>query len=481
VILPPNIALTAPELIIGLSALLLLVTAVFRGDRSLTVVSWSAVIVLLGAGLAMLNQPERAFAYGGLFAADRFAQFLKVTIYASAAVSIVLAVPALRRTAHGRFEYPILILLSVLGMSVMASAADLLTLYIGLELQSLALYVLAAFQRSDTRSSEAGLKYFLLGALSSGIMLFGISLVYGFAGTTQFAGLHTALGGDALALGALVGLVFTMVGLAFKVSAVPFHMWTPDVYEGAPTPVVAFFAAAPKVAAMGLFTRLLLEAFGGAQDSWQAIVAFMSVGSMFLGAVGAIGQTNFKRLMAYSSINNVGFALIGLAVGGAAGAASVLFYMAIYVVMTIGAFLAILDLRDPDGRQIEEIASLAGLNARRPGLAAALAFIMFSLAGIPPLLGFFPKLAVFRAAMDAGLYPLAILGVVASVVGAYYYLRIVKTMYFDEPRTAFGPRLSTMNGALLLVSAAVLSPLGWLALSPLFAAAQVAAGTLFPR
>jgi NADH-quinone oxidoreductase subunit N len=309
-------------------------------------------------------------------------------------------------------------------------------------------------------------------------MLFGISLVYGFAGATDFQSLAGVLQGE-LAAGALIGLVFTMAGLAFKISAVPFHMWTPDVYEGSPTPVAAFFASAPKVAAMGLLVRTLMEAFGNTPESWRGIVGTMAVLSMFLGAIAAIGQTDIKRLLAYSSINNVGFALIGLAVGTAAGVSSVLFYMAVYAVMTLAAFLAVLELRDLDGRPVEQIPMLAGLARQRPGLAAALAIVMFSLAGVPPLMGFFPKLAVFNAAVGEGMYGLAVLGVLASVVGAYYYLRIVKLMYFDEPLGAVAPRLSAVNGALLALGAVALSPIGWLALGPLAAAAQTAAGALF--
>jgi len=467
-----------PEIFLGLAAMALLIAGVWKGDRSLTLVSWSAVFAYLIAGLFMLDDAVRATAFDGLFVSDRYARFLKVAILTAAAASTVLALPFFKRTPSARFEYPILIMLATLGMCIMVSASDLLTLYVGLELQSLALYVLAAFRRDDGNSSEAGLKYFVLGALSSGVMLFGISLVYGFAGTTGFEGLAATLQGE-LAVGALVGLVFTMVGLAFKISAVPFHMWTPDVYQGSPTPVAAFFASAPKVAAMGLLVRTLMEAFGGASESWRGIVVLMAVASMFLGAIAAIGQTNIKRLLAYSSINNIGFALIGVAVANEAGVTSVLFYMAVYIVMTLGAFLAVLELRDLDGRPVEEIAMLAGLHKQRPALAAALAFIMFSLAGVPPLLGFFPKLAVFNVAIESGMFALAVLGVLASVVGAYYYLRIVKIMYFDEPIGAIGPRLSAINGAMLGLSAIILSPIGWLALAPLTAAAQSAAHVLF--
>jgi NADH-quinone oxidoreductase subunit N len=473
-----SLNLALPELALALGAMLFLLIGVFQGDRALPGVTWGAAALLLGAALYLLDDPARAQGFGGLYVADRFSAFLKTVILAAAAAAAVIALPWLRRTpATARFEYPILLLFGALGMCLMVSAGDLLTLYIGLELQSLAAYVLAGFHRQDSRSAEAGMKYFVLGALASGILLFGASLVYGFAGTTSFAGLGAAISGEP-SLGALVGMVFILVGLAFKVSAVPFHMWTPDVYEGAPTPVVAFFAAAPKVAAMGLLARVAVEAFGGATEAWRQIVTVMAIGSMLLGALAAIGQTNLKRLLAYSSINNVGFALIGLAAGSQAGLAGLLFYMAVYAAMTVGAFACLIDLRDLDGRPVETIAGLAGLARTRPGLALALAVFMFSLAGIPPLLGFWPKFSVFQAGVEAGLWPLVVIGVIASVVAAYYYLRIVKTMYFDEAAGPVAPRQSLVGGTVIAAAALFCSPLGMLLIPPIVGAARAAAASL---
>jgi NADH-quinone oxidoreductase subunit N len=409
-----------------------------------------------------------------------FAAFAKALIFFAAAVSILIA-PRFFQTTSGddlRPEYPVLILLSAAGMGMMVSAGDLMSLYVGLELQSLSAYILASFMRRDTRSAEAGLKYFVLGALASGILLYGISLVYGFSGTTLFGGIADAYA-QGRSTGLLFGLVFVFAGLAFKISAVPFHMWTPDVYEGAPTPVTAFFASAPKVAAIALATRVAIEAMGPAIHDWRQIVIFAALASIIFGAVAAIGQTNIKRLLAYSSINNVGFALIGLAAGGEAGVSSVLYYMAIYVVMTLGSFLIVLQMRGPDGQPIETIASLSGMSRSRPGLALAFAIFMFSLAGIPPLLGFFAKLQVFVAAVDAGLFVFAAVGAAASAIGAYYYLKIVKTMYFDEPGEPFSGKTDPVEGALLVVAAAVISPLGWPLLGQLELFTASAAKALF--
>ena len=374
-------------------------------------------------------------------------------------------------------------LLSAVGMGMMVSAGDLLTLYVGLELQSLSAYVLASFMRRDGRSAEAGLKYFVLGALASGILLYGISLVYGFSGSTDFAQIAGAYGRDAVmgtrSLGLMFGLVFVFAGLAFKMSAVPFHMWTPDVYEGAPTPVTAFFASAPKVAAIALAIRVAVEAMGSAVQQWQQIVTFAALASIILGAVAAIGQTNIKRLLAYSSINNVGFALIGLAAGTAQGVAAVLTYLTIYVIMTLGAFLIVIRMRDENGNPLESIASLSGLSRTRPALAWAMAFFMFSVAGIPPLLGFYAKFAVFNAAVAAGLFPLAVIGVVASVIGAYYYLRIVKTMFFDEPAGSWANDAQPVESGLIALSALFVSPIGYLAIPLLGAWSLAAARALF--
>ena len=382
-----------------------------------------------------------------------------------------------------RAEYPILILFAVLGMGMMVSAADLITLYLGLELNSLSAYVLAAFLRSDDRSAEAGLKYFVLGALASGILLFGMSLTYGFTGTTSFEGISAALQGNGsvggLSHGALFGITFMLAGLAFKISAVPFHMWTPDVYEGAPTPVTTFFATAPKVAALALTMRVSLDAFGSQAHAWQQIVIFAALASIVVGALGAIGQQNIKRLLAYSSINNVGFMLIGLAAATPQGASAMLVYLAIYVAMSVGGFVAVLMLKDADGAQVENIADLAGLSRHRKVLSLCLAMVMFSLAGIPPLFGFWGKFVVFQAAVQAGLVPLAAIGIAASVIGAFYYIKIVKILYFDEPAMKAVGKSDWMHQALLALSALVISPLGYLLTVWLGGFANSAAAALF--
>ncbi len=474
-----SLTLIAPELTLTVGALSLLLIGAWVGDRSMALLTWLGVGLYAVAGLWMLDDTPRALAFDGLYVSDRFSQFLKVMIYGGSAVASLMALPYLKRTRTAKFEYPVLLMLGTLGMGIMVSAHDLLTLYIGLELQSLAAYVLAAFHRRESRSSEAGLKYFVLGALASGILLYGVSLIYGFGGSTGFAALAAGLK-SGTSMGVLFGMVFVLAGLAFKISAVPFHMWTPDVYEGAPTPVAAFFASAPKVAGMGLLIRVSVEAFGGLAADWQQIVAFTAVASMILGAVGAIGQTNVKRLLAYSSINNIGFALIGLAAATPTGIAAVLFYMAVYIVMTLGSFLVVMQMRDADGRAVETLASLSGLARSRPGLAAAMAIFMFSLAGIPPLLGFWPKFSVFQSAVQADLFALAIIGVITSVVGAYYYLRIIKTMYFDEPAGAYAPSESRINSGLIGVAAIACSPVGMLAIGPLATAAATAAQSMLP-
>ncbi|WP_066824912.1 NADH-quinone oxidoreductase subunit NuoN [Sphingomonas mali] len=472
---------TLPELVLSVGALALMLVAAWGGQGSTRAVSWTAVAVLLGAGIALAGPASYAgVVFDGLYRADAFAAFAKVLIYVAAAVSIVIAPRFFARGDGDSLhpEYPVLILLSAAGMGMMVSAGDLLTLYVGLELQSLAAYVLASFMRRDQRSAEAGLKYFVLGALASGILLYGISLVYGFSGTTLFTDIATAYGAGK-SLGLTFGLVFVFAGLAFKMSAVPFHMWTPDVYEGAPTPVTAFFASAPKVAAVALAVRVAIEAMGPAVAEWRQIVIFASLASIIFGAVAAIGQKNVKRLLAYSSINNVGFLLVGLAAGTQEGVSSVLIYLTIYVAMTLGGFLIVLQMRDAEGNPVETIDSLSGMSETRPGLAAAMAVFMFSLAGIPPLLGFFAKLAVFQAAVDAGLFPLAVVGFVASVIGAYYYLRIVKVMYFDSPAPAFQRSNALVEYGLITVLALFISPVGWFALKPLGVATMAAAKALF--
>jgi NADH-quinone oxidoreductase subunit N len=469
-----------PEIMLTIGGTVLMIVAAFGGRRSAGIVSWLAVALLLAATVALVGAPSHAGpVFGGLFTADLFASFGKAIMFPAAAAAII--------AAHGWFEpgddhsaeYSVLIVFAAVGMGVMVSATNLVSLYVGLELNSLAGYVLASYRRSDGRSAEAGLKYFVLGALASGILLYGISLLYGFTGTTSFTGIAAALGRGAPSLGLLFGLVFLLAGLAFKISAVPFHMWTPDVYEGAPTPVTTFFASAPKVAGVLLAVRVCVVALGPATDAWRQIVIFAALASIFLGAIAAYGQDNIKRLLAYSSINNVGFALIGLAAGDAQGASAVLFYMAVYVVMTVGAFLCVLWMRDADGKSVESIASLAGLSQRQPGFALALAIFMFSLAGVPPLFGFWPKLLVFNAAIHQGLIALAVAGILGAVIGAYYYLKIVKVMYMDDPAAPYARVRQPAQGALVFGAALAVSPLGYLLIAPLGAFADRAAGTLF--
>lgn len=482
--LAQSLAIGAPEIVLAAGALVLLMIGVFRGNDSLTGLSWGAVILFALTALTVVDDaPGRMLAWNNLYVADSLSHFLKILILVGAGCSVIMALPYLKRVDASRFEFPVLIVLSTLGMFVMVSANNLLSLYVGLELMSLAAYVLAAFHRDEERSTEAGLKYFVLGALSSGLLLYGVSLVYGFVGSTDFAAIAAGLSaGEERNMGALFGLVFVFAGLAFKVSAVPFHMWTPDVYEGAPTPVSAFFASAPKIAAMGLFLRVALDAFQGLVADWRQIVIFMAIASMLVGALGAIGQANIKRLLAYSSINNVGFMLIGLAAATAAGASSVLLYLAIYLVMTLGAFLVVLALTDADGKSVETLEDLSGLARTRPWLAVALSIFMLSLAGLPPLFGFMAKLAVFNAAVDSGLWLLAILGVLSSVIAAYYYLRVVKILFFDPPANVVvqgSGEQALVNNGLMVVAAVFCSPIGYLLLGPLSAATRAAAGSLF--
>ena len=476
-----NLSAILPEIVLTLGALVLMMVAAIGGRRVAGLTSWASVALLVGASVALLGPPQNAGPlFGGLIVADGFAAFGKLIAFLAAAVAIIAAHGWFERDFEHGSEYPVLILFSCIGMAVMVSATSLMTVYVGLELTSLSSYVLASYRRTDDRSAEAGLKYFVLGALASGILLYGISLLYGFTGTTGFSGIAAAFARDATpSIGLLFGLVFTLAGLAFKISAVPFHMWTPDVYEGAPTPVTAFFASAPKVAAVLLATRVCLDALEPALLAWRQIVIFAALASIFLGAIAAYGQANIKRLLAYSSINNVGFALVGLAAGGVNGASSVLFYMVVYTVMTLGAFLCVLRMRDQQGEPVETLESLSGLSQTRPGLAAALAIFMFSLAGIPPLFGFWPKLLVFWAAVDAGLVALAVAGIVGAVIGAYYYLKIVKIMYFDAPAAPYAKAKAPAETALIFTSALLVSPLGYLLIGPLGTVTERAAGSLF--
>jgi NADH-quinone oxidoreductase subunit N len=427
-----------PEIVLGFGAMALLMLGVFRGERSGRIVDVAAIGLLVIAGLILLLLPAgKLTTFGGSFIVDDFARFLKILALLGSAAAIAMSLDYAKRERQERFEYGVLIVLSTLGMLMLISAADLIALYLGLELMSLPLYVVAASHRDSLRSTEAGLKYFVLGALSSGMLLYGASLTYGFTGTVSFAGIARAAGqGGPAGIGLIFGIVFLFAGFCFKVSAVPFHMWTPDVYEGAPTPVTAFFAAAPKVAGIAMFVRTAVVAFPAITTQWQQILVFVSIASMVLGAFAAIGQRNIKRLMAYSSIGHMGFALIGLAAGTAEGVQGVLIYVAIYVAMTLGVFAVILSMRRSAG-MVESIDQLAGMARTHPATAFFLAMLLFSMAGVPPLAGFFAKFYVFLAAIKAGLYVLAVIGVLASVVGAYYYLVIIKIMYFDEPVEAF--------------------------------------------
>ncbi len=470
------ISLILPELVLVIGAMALLMWGVFRGEGSSSEVSYAAIAVLLLAAVLTATLPAGTHRiFGTALTIDAFGRFMKVLVLLSTAVTLLMARSYLLRAGLLRFEFPILILMASAGMMLMISASDLIALYLGVEMMSLALYVIASFNRDSGRSTEAGLKYFVLGALSSGMLLYGSSLIYGFTGTVSFVGIQASLKGG-VSLGLIFGLVFMLAGLAFKVSAVPFHMWTPDVYEGAPTPVTAFFAGAPKVAAIAMFIRATETAFPGATFQWQQIVVFIAIASMVLGAFAAIGQNNIKRLMAYSSIGNMGFALVGLAAATPSGVQGVLVYMAIYVVMTLGSFAFIMGMRRASG-PIESISELAGLSRTNPVMAASFAALLFSLAGIPWLAGFLAKFYVFLAAIDAHLYGLSVIGVLASVVGAYYYLRIVKIMYFDEPAEAFEPMEAHLK--IILVISAVFAAVLAFYPSPLMQAAESAAKSLF--
>jgi NADH-quinone oxidoreductase subunit N len=477
----PDFLPALPEIALAIAAMMLLLIGVFRGEGSTRLVSWLAVLVLIGILVLAAGQGlDRRTAFYGMFVTDAFGVFMKALVLIGSAVSVVMAMRYNEDHQIARFEFPVLILLASTGMMVMVSANDLITLYLGLELQSLALYVVASFDRDSVRSTESGLKYFVLGALSSGMLLYGASMVYGFAGTTSFAALAQVLTGTGTpSPGLIIGMVFVIVGLAFKVSAVPFHMWVPDVYEGAPTPVTAFFAVAPKMAAIALFMRFLIEPFGAMLAQWQQIIVFLSVASMILGSVAAIAQTSIKRLMAYSSIGHIGYALIGLAAATPAGIRGVLVYMAIYLFMNVGTFAVILCMRQ-HGKMLEGINDLAGLSRTQPGLALALAIFMFAMAGIPPTAGFFSKLYIFLAAIDAHLNGLAIIGVVTSVVGAFYYLRIVKVMYFDDPVGAFDRPIAVELKAVLIVTAMV-TLFFFLLPDPVVGSAEAAAASLFAK
>jgi NADH-quinone oxidoreductase subunit N len=474
--LSSSLSLAMPELIVVAGAIVLLMVGVYSGERANSLVAGLAVLVMIVAGAWIVFLTGDGQAFGGAFVSDPFARFMKLLTLVGSVLTLFMSMGFAKAEKFDKFEFPVLILLSTLGMLLMISANDMIALYLGLELQSLALYVVAAINRDNLRSTEAGLKYFVLGALSSGMLLYGISLVYGYTGNTGFEAIAAALGQGERQLGLVFGLVFVLAGLAFKISAVPFHMWTPDVYEGAPTPVTAFFAAAPKMAAMALVVRVTVGAFEPIALDWQQIITFIAIASMALGAFAAIGQRNIKRLMAYSSIGHMGFALVGLAANSQEGVRGVAIYMLIYLAMTLGTFAFILAMRRKTGN-VEDIGELAGLYNTNPVMATILTILMFSLAGIPPLAGFFAKWYVFLAAVNAGLYALAVIGVLASVVGAYYYLRIIKIMWFDEPVGGFLPMSGELrlvlgaSGAFILFYVVIAGPIGTVA--------QAAAKTFF--
>ncbi len=476
-----SLYLTGAEIGLSIAGLLLLLVTAWAGTKAARGITIAAAAALFGAlffDLSLFDGGVAGTAFGGLFLVDGFAVFAKALIYIATIACLIVAPRYFEANGDYRGEYAVLILFNAVGMGMMVSAIDLMTLYVGLEMSSLSSYVLASFARRDEKSSEAGLKYFVLGGLASGIILYGISLVYGFSGTTSYDGIRAAFSSD-FSIGAMFGVVFVLAGLAFKIAAVPFHMWTPDVYEGAPTPVTAFFASAPKVAAVAMLVRMATGPFGGQVEAWQQIVIFAALASIVVGALGAIGQANLKRLLAYSSINNVGFILIGLAAATPAGMSGLMVYLSIYVFMTIGSFVALLMLRDVEGKPLATFDDIAGLSTTNPALAWCLLALMFSLAGIPPLFGFWGKFVVFQAAVQADMIALAAIGIAASVIGAFYYIKFVKVMFFDEPKGA-GPAASPLSHWLVLgVCVLVISPLGYLLTPWLGTLADTAAQALF--
>ncbi len=465
-----------PEIFMAISALVLLLVGVFRNDEDSTLITCLTVAVMVAAGVMVYRGTGNAVTFNHLFVVNGFTVFAKILTLMGAAITLFLINDWARGAKVGRFELPLIVLFATIGMMLMISANDLIALYVGLELQSLSLYVLAAYQRDNIRATEAGVKYFVLGALASGLLLYGSSLVYGYGGTTSFEGLATAIKSGPNTIGAMIGVIFVIAGLAFKVSAVPFHMWTPDVYEGAPTPITAFFSVAPKIAGLCLFLRVLVGPFAPMIEQWQQVIILISILSMIWGSIAAIAQTNVKRLMAYSSIGHVGYALIGLVVGNEEGARGLLFYMLIYMFMNAGTFAVILSMRRK-GRYVEEISDLAGLSKTNPGMALALAALMFSMAGIPPLAGFLGKFYIFMAAVNAGFVYLAVAGLLASVVGAYYYLRLIKLMYFDEPAEAFDP--PGLTAGIIMAGSSVLMLVLFVIPAPLVNGAEAAARALF--
>ena len=466
-----------PELFMSVAGLLLLVIGVLKKENSTRFISWSTIWVLIvGLFIMIAYAPDGQAILNGMLVHDSFTLFMKGLVFVGLIVCVGLAIKPLYQDNMARFEYPLLVLFAGIGMMVMISANDMLSLYVGLELQSLSLYVLAAIRRDHIKSAESGMKYFILGAISSGILLFGISMIYGFTGTTNFDLIGVTLAGE-MSVGAVLGFVFVLAALAFKISAVPFHMWTPDVYEGAPTPVTALFAIVPKIAALALIIRLAFIPFAPLSEQWSQIFWLLAMASMTVGSFAALRQDNFKRLLAYSSIGNMGYALIGLVAGGEAGVASMLVYLSIYMVMTSGVFAIVMYMRRNE-MSCDKVSDLSGLSRNSPWLAYPLAILMFSMSGIPPMAGFFGKFMVFQAAVHSGLYVLAVLGVLTSVVAAYYYLRVIKVMFFDEPADAFDknddiPTKILAGLSILVVMVFIFVP------SPLIETAQFAAQSLF--
>jgi NADH-quinone oxidoreductase subunit N len=472
-----SLAPAYPEMLMAVGALVLIVLGVIVNKERSGLVTWLAIILMAATGVLVATQHADGVIFNGLFIADSFSRYMKVLVLGGAALALILSLSNAEENGVHKYEYSLLAVLSTLGMMIMVSTNDLMSLYIGLELQSLSIYVMAAIKRDDSRATEAGLKYFVLGALSSGMLLYGASLIYGFTGHTNLQEIFVAISSEGRSIGLIFGVVFLIAGVAFKISAVPFHMWTPDVYEGAPTPVTAFMAMAPKVAAMTLMIRLVIDSFAPITQDWQQIIIFLAIASMVLAAFAAIGQKSIKRLIAYSSIGHVGFALVGLSSGTQVGVEGVAIYMAIYVAMTVGLFACILSLRTETG-YVETIDELAGAAQTRPFVAAVMAILMFSLIGMPPLAGFFAKWHVFLAAVEAQLYVLAVIGVLASAISAFYYLRVVKMMYFDQPVRQFTAVPNELN-IIMAVSAFFMVTYFFTVGNPLATIAHNAAGSLF--
>ncbi|MDR3530267.1 MAG: NADH-quinone oxidoreductase subunit NuoN [Rhodopila sp.] len=471
-----NWILAHPEIVLAVCGMIILIAGVLQKRETFQLSSMLTVGAFLLAAMLVIAGPA-GIGYHGQFTSDSFSGFVKLLVLAASTLAIVSSLDYNAHANLRRFEFPVLILFATVGMMVMASASNLMTLYVGLELQSLSIYVLAAFARDELRSTEAGLKYFVLGSLASGLLLYGISLVYGFSGTMQFDKLAGVLSDPTkVSAGLIVGIVFIVAGLAFKVSAVPFHMWTPDVYEGAPTPVTLLMGTAPKVAAMALLVRAMATPFGHLLAQWQQLIVLVSIASMLLGAFAAIGQKNIKRLMAYSSIGHMGYVLIGLAAGTPTGIRGVLIYLVTYVFMNAGTFACIIAMRR-NGRSLERISDLGGLGKTDPVLAMWLTVFMFSMAGIPPFSGFWGKYFIFTAAVQSGMWALAVIGVLTSVVGAFYYIRIIKVMYFDAPEAAFDPRPASLST--LAAVSGLFTTLFFVFPAPIVGAAEAAAKVLF--